>query len=319
MGEVKKIDTPKVSVIVPVYNTAFYLDATIGSIVRQTERAIEIIIIDDGSTDDGWEIIQRWAIRDTRIRIYRQENKGLSETRNRGVKLAVGDYIYFMDSDDLIEADTLACCYTYCAENELDFLTFDTLPFYEPGQPGLRRFTYNRQALTPEKLYTGAEALESQLRAYEFQSSVCLHFISGRFLRQQQLLFYPGILHEDQLFTFMLYLKAARIAYIQRSFFHRRVRTGSIMTTTFSQRNMHAYFTIARELKRKTTADGKEKEIVHLFLSQMLDAAVWQAHELPLGQRLKVFFHCLLHWRDFVSSRTLIVLLIKKYRRKKEE
>jgi len=97
---------PKISVIVPIYNKASFLEKNINSILQQTEKNIEIILADDGSTDNGSEICKKFAEKDSRILYKRKENEGLTATRNYGRKFATGDYIAFVDPDDFIEANT---------------------------------------------------------------------------------------------------------------------------------------------------------------------------------------------------------------------
>ena len=94
-----------VSIIIPTYNTAKYLPACLDSIINQTYRNLEIILIDDGSTDNSYEIAKEYAQKDFRIKLIHQKNAGQSCARNRGIKLATGKYIGFIDSDDQIEKD----------------------------------------------------------------------------------------------------------------------------------------------------------------------------------------------------------------------
>ncbi|MCS3267224.1 glycosyltransferase [Bacteroides fragilis] len=96
-------ERPKVSVIIPVYNTCNYVQEALESICQQTLEELEIIVIDDGSTDCSRAIVEEIAIKDTRIQVYKQSNQGLSITRNQGLKFSTGEYIYFMDSDDFLE------------------------------------------------------------------------------------------------------------------------------------------------------------------------------------------------------------------------
>ena len=102
------MNNPKVSVIIPVYNTEAYVEQTLRSIMGQTLRDIELIVVNDGSTDGSLSVLERIATGDDRIRLYTQPNKGLSQTRNAGIARARGEFIYFMDSDDLLEPDALA-------------------------------------------------------------------------------------------------------------------------------------------------------------------------------------------------------------------
>ena len=96
---------PKVSIIVPVYNTSEYLEKCLNSLIKQTLTDIEIICVNDGSTDKSLEILENYARNDQRIKIVTQENSGLSATRNNGIKIAQGEYIGFVDSDDYVDLD----------------------------------------------------------------------------------------------------------------------------------------------------------------------------------------------------------------------
>jgi glycosyltransferase EpsH len=98
-----KYERPKVSVIVPVYNVEKYLYECLSSLVCQTLIEIEIIVINDGSTDTSWEVIQEFANRDSRIKPLNQPNSGVSLARKRGVLQACGEYIGFVDSDDWVD------------------------------------------------------------------------------------------------------------------------------------------------------------------------------------------------------------------------
>lgn len=111
---------PLVSVIVPVYNAASYLDGTINSILNQTLRDIEIIIVDDGSTDNSRDIILKYGEKDDRIKIIYQENLGVSGARNNGINMATGEYIGFVDSDDKIEKNMYEKLYTTARKNNSD-------------------------------------------------------------------------------------------------------------------------------------------------------------------------------------------------------
>ncbi len=96
-----------VSVIVPVYNAEKYINKCVDSILNQTYKDFELILIDDGSNDNSLELIKKYAVKDSRISLFSHENKGVSYTRNLGLDLAKGDYIMFIDSDDWIESDML--------------------------------------------------------------------------------------------------------------------------------------------------------------------------------------------------------------------
>lgn len=305
---------PKVSVIIPVYNTELYVHATVKSIQQQTLKELEIIIINDGSTDDSLKIIRDIAITDERIKIYNQKNQGLSVTRNIGLRHAIGKYIYFMDSDDLLENDALELCYKKCELEQLDFVFFDAECFSEDSTLSIGQFHYKRTQTLPNKICTGIEMMNIQLNQYQFKSSVCLNFINRVFLLEHHLEFFPGILHEDQLFTSQLYLQATRVNSIQRSFFYRRVRANSIMTRRFNWQNIHGYLTVTNELLKKINLFTPDSAAtIHCFLAQMLNAAIWQAYVLPFRQRIRLYSLCITKYKRYVNNKTLGILLFKSY------
>ena len=90
----------KVSVVIPVYNVRLYLERCVQSVLRQTYKDLEIILVDDGSKDDSGKLCDQLALSDQRIRVIHQENQGLSGARNTGIRQATGEYIIFLDSDD---------------------------------------------------------------------------------------------------------------------------------------------------------------------------------------------------------------------------
>ena len=117
---------PKVSVILPIYNVAPYLDETFQSLIQQSLRDIEIIAVNDGSTDNSEDFIKKYQKLDSRIISFSQENKGQSAARNVALQYARGKYIYMMDSDDILNNfEALQICYDYAEKNQADFIFFD--------------------------------------------------------------------------------------------------------------------------------------------------------------------------------------------------
>ncbi len=109
-----------VSVVVPVYNVEPYLDRCINSIVNQTYKNLEIILVDDGSPDKCPEICDEWAKNDERIKVIHQKNSGLSGARNKGIESSIGKYICFVDSDDYVNENFVSCLYSSITENKSD-------------------------------------------------------------------------------------------------------------------------------------------------------------------------------------------------------
>lgn len=254
----------KVSVIIPVFNVEKYVEKSILSIINQSLKEIEIIIINDGSTDSSLDIIQKLAKQDKRIQIISNPNNGLSIARNLGIYKATGEYIYFFDSDDILDINTLELCYNKCKLNNLDFIFFDADVFTD-DEISTSNFNYIRSDKYEDITYSGINILEKQLSSGGYRSSSCLNFINRDYLNDIQLFFYPKILHEDELFTFILYLKARRVGLYKRVFFHRRIRKDSIMTSTYGDQRTLGYLTVCRELHHYLQQYGNSKIAIELL------------------------------------------------------
>lgn len=306
----------EVSVIMPVYNTEEFVGEALNSVRLQTLREIEIIVINDGSTDGSLRVLEQLAAEDSRIRLYSQPNAGQSVARNNALKFATGDYIYFMDSDDIIEPDTFQVCVQKCEAQNLDFVFFDADILNKESKLAVP-LLYNRSNCMDEtEMYPGTLAMQKQLHARSYTPSPCLSLIRTAYLRKLKLRFHPGIIHEDQLFNALLYVQAGRVAYINRRFFKRRFREASTMTQRFSWRNIKGYLTVTEELLRfkKQSASDEQKQIIDALLRQMLDDVVWSSYVLPLRQRVNLLLLCFQRqYSRYVSSRTFASMLAKSF------
>lgn len=300
----------KVSVIIPVYNTELYVKQTILSIIEQTLQEIEIIIIDDGSTDNSLSILTELSKEDPRIQLFSHTNQGLSISRNIGLEKASGEFIYFMDSDDLLEKDTLEVCYRKCTSEQLDFVFFDAESFCEENTV-LRNYQYQRDLQIEDKVWKGVDVLKIQDDSNNFRTSVCLSFTRLSFLQKHNIRFYPRIIHEDELYTAQLYLYATRVKYIKHTFFRRRVRKNSITTLPFSIKNIRGYFTVTDKLMKVTYPQTEVKEVINNHLSRMLNAAIRNAFKLPIRERLYIAKCALIDYSKYVNCKTICVLLFK--------
>jgi len=302
---------PKVSVIIPVYNTDTYLEAAFSSIQNQTLRDIEIIVVNDGSTDRSEEIIESIALRDNRVKCFSQTNSGQSVARNTGLDNATGDYVYFMDSDDLLEEDALEVCYVKCTSQNLDIVTFDSVIFSEDNKSDGWGYNYFRAGKIEEKVYNGVEMTEVLLKKNIFRSAPWLIFARRVLIEKTNLRFFPGIIHEDELFTPILYLSAERIGYIPRNFFHRRIRANSTMTNNFSQRNIKGYFCVIEQLAL-IFADKEQrlKGISSKLISDIVNAVAYNACVMPLKERLRILrYFCKKGVVKQVTPKNLTILL----------
>ena len=115
---------PKVTIVIPVYNTENYLDKCLSSVVNQTFSDIKVIIVNDGSTDNSLEICKKYAVNDKRITLIDKVNEGVSIARNIGINLAEGEWIYFLDSDDFLDLNTLENLVIEAHSSDADIIQF---------------------------------------------------------------------------------------------------------------------------------------------------------------------------------------------------
>ena len=310
MDQDKEIKTPRVSVVIPVYNTEAYVEEAVRSIMNQTLKDIEIIIIDDGSTDNSLSVIKELAREDNRIEWFTQTNMGQSVARNVGIGRAKGDYIYFMDSDDFLEEDALSNCLSKADRNNVDFLLFNAeILNREMSSDG--QIDYKKPVLDDKIVYTGIGMMHEMLIQGTYRCSPCIHFIRLSHIRTLSLRFYPGIIHEDELFSALLYLQSQRVVYLPISYFKRRFRPNSVMTSQYTLKNVNSYLIVCGQLLIfSRNLDPTEKSLVHRLISYVLDPNIYRANILPFRERVYVFNKCIgMRMIRFLSMKTILVLL----------
>lgn len=266
---------PKISVIVPVYNVEEYLEECLDSIFEQTLSPIEVICVDDGSTDSSPEILKRYAEKYENLRVIRKENGGLSSARNAGLDAAQGEYLLYIDSDDWLTApDAAQALYARAAAEELDLLFFSAEVFYENEAARVAseippRY-YQRKGNYPSMM-TGPALFEAFCKNRDFRASSCLICYRRAFLKANDLRFDEGLLHEDEISTPECLALAERAAYLPAPYYGRRVRGNSIMTSNGNLRRAHAYCVVARHLADFSRARLTDERFRRCFRKHMLD------------------------------------------------
>ena len=235
----------KVSVIIPVYNVERYLPACLDSVLSQSLQDLEIIAIDDASPDHCGQILDAYAEKDRRVRvIHLTENHMQGYGRNRGLEAARGDYIYFLDSDDMIEYDALEKLTELCDREQLDVVFFDSEPLFETEELRKRHDLYPavRMGEYPRETITGSQLLDLFTKQKDWVVYVQRQFWRKDFLLQNRVWSPEGIEHEDEFFSFQAILLAKRVQYIRETFFIRRFRADSVMTRPKMPKDFHGYF-----------------------------------------------------------------------------
>ncbi|MBQ3367611.1 glycosyltransferase family 2 protein [bacterium] len=226
---------PKISIIIPVYNVEIYLRECLDSCVNQTLEDIEIICVDDCSTDNSYEILEEYQQKDSRIKIFKQErNNKQGAARNKGLEVATGEYIWFVDSDDYI--DTKACQILYNAIKEfgVDMLCFSATQFSEEN--GYRKYFYDgyfHQGIQINKIYHP----QTDWRKIKFaHMNVTPWAYITKASMIQKFRFREGVWHEDIDFTPILLASANSFCFIPYSAYFRRNNPSSTTQTAISQK-----------------------------------------------------------------------------------
>lgn len=230
-----------ISVIVPIYNVEEYLDDCLQSLERQTFQDIEVILVNDGSTDRSAEIARSYAGKHENYRVVERANGGLSAARNSGLDVATGEYVYFLDSDDYLVDDALEKLYREAERKQLDVLRFSAYTFadhtneieweHEGGYKYLGNY--------PD-VYTGADAMHRFMEYSDGYVSNCLILIRRDIIQDNHLRYVEGIIHEDNLFHFQVMLLSQRVAVLNEPLYCRRYRNDSITTTLNYKKRLSA-------------------------------------------------------------------------------
>jgi len=241
------IKSSLISVIIPIYNVESYIRECIDSVINQTYKNLEIILVNDGSSDNSPQICDDYSKKDSRIIvIHKKYNSGPSDTRNAGLKISKGEYIYFLDSDDYIVKDAIESLLSEAQYYSADIVFFDARIIGNTNNPNYPPNTYLRKGLYSNPL-KGLYMLEKLLENSDYRPSVPLLFIRRNILIENEIKFYSGILYEDELFTFKLFLISTIVVYLQKPLYYRRIRDNSIMTRKIGQHQFLSLITIAAE------------------------------------------------------------------------
>lgn len=267
--------SPKVSVIIPVYNTEQYLRRTLTSIQRQTLKDIEIICVDDSSADHSYDLIVHLSKSDSRIRVFSVEHRGAGGCRNYGLFVAQGAYIYFMDSDDYLEEEALEVCYNTAERDNLDVLLFNGVSEFLTPELGRKFWRYRSQYWRDRKysdiVMDGKELFFRLYTRAQYFASPCLFFLSKNFLLKQEFSFETGIIYEDNISSLSWLLKAERVKLINRTFFRRMVRENSVMTVPQRERELVSYqVCINRIFKMAYEESGAVRQSLDIYLYTLI-------------------------------------------------
>lgn len=240
-----------VSVVVPAYNVERYICECLDNVCNQTFDDLEIICVDDGSTDSTLEIMNEYAKRDERIRVIAQENKGASGARNTGLRAATGKYLYFMDSDDYLEVDALEKLFNLSEEKSLDFIIFKLINVDDETGEKYPTDYYDMKFLKDavgDNVFCHEDVPD---HVFKIAVSPQGKFFNLKFLDGME--FVEGVIFEDNVFFVDALFRAKRILFVNEYLCNRRIRQNSLMT---SNRNFTDFIKVSNMLVDVTKRHG---------------------------------------------------------------
>lgn len=229
---------PLVSIIIPTYNVERYIEECIDSLLKQTYKRIEIIVIDDGSKDATPYLLKSY---EERILLkLNKKNQGQGAVRNHGLEQANGEYILFVDSDDWIDVEAVEILIGKALDTEADLIRFNGKTVFEGDSDLSKENLYTFNSILNEKvLYTNVGLLDANRKAYS--ASPCLYLIKKEVIEEELLSFPEGVLHEDEYFTTKLFISIKSMAYVNKALYYRRYRLASTMTENTKEHKVRSF------------------------------------------------------------------------------
>jgi glycosyltransferase involved in cell wall biosynthesis len=262
---------PLISIIIPVYNVDFYLTRCLKSVINQTYKNLEIIIVDDESEDDSLSICNEFKNKDSRIKVISIKHGGLSKARNTGLDIAKGDYIGFVDSDDCIDKDMFKKLYETLVNNGADISVCNFYRFYENGFLE-HDFKATEDLIVLDRNDAIAYLLDDKiLRNYVWTKLYSRHLFDG-------LRFPEGKTYEDIFIALKIFEKINKLAYINDGLYYYYIRSGSIVSSKKEENIKDGLEETYRRYKYvKETYYPKYKEY---NITSMIERIVYCAYEI---------------------------------------
>lgn len=261
----------KISVIIPVYNVKDYLKECVDSVVSQSYKNLEIILIDDGSTDGSEKICDDYKKLDDRIVVVHKQNGGLASARNKGIEVATGSYLFFIDSDDFIELNTISELYKHsnCGTKDLVMCNYyryeehnkieiDIVPFYNCNNP--------------KCIVTAMPTATCKLIKKSLFVKNNLKFLEGKYYEDNAIMPYVLSLVNDY-------------SYVQKPFYYYRQRSGSILNKSSYDKKWEDIFIVLEYLSKKFTNNNFDEELEYIYIEYLLHAASLKLYKFKEGEK----------------------------------
>lgn len=303
---------PEVSIIIPIYNVEKYIEKCVDSVFRQTYENFELLLVNDGSTDRSYEIIQKYLL-DSRCIIIDKSNGGQSSARNVGFDIAKGKYVFFMDSDDTIDEHTIELLVKKMQETDADFCCY-RISFVKEGCEFVKLHGYDFEV----KILEGQENIvKDALLGKNIKITVWAKMFRHNFLLDNHIRFQEGIINEDCLYTLTCAIYAHKVAFLNVPLYYALERSGST-SRNIKRENITSYFLVfnvlAKLLEEKNIFDTYYTYYRCCYVKQILFTLVQAAFKITDKSKFLIFF-CELKEESYLNMEISkhIKLLSKKY------
>ena len=262
---------PKISVIIPIFNSGKYLNTCFDSILNQTFSDFEIVAVNDGSTDNSQEIVDSYIEKfPDKIRYFHQQNAGQSAARNKGLEIATGEYVIFVDSDDYIASDTLEKIYSCAETNNSDIVCFGML--------------LDKNGEITKYNYCKFNNLQEDLKYILHEASPCNKLIRRCLFVDNALKFTEGVIYEDFELIPQLLLYTKKINYLDANLYYYVIHENSTMRQNKYSPKLQCIFSVLDTLNNKFAESGYEKELEFLFITHLLHDATFRFLQFEEGR-----------------------------------
>lgn len=260
------MEMPLVSIVVPIYNVEKYLNRAIESIIKQTYKNLEIILVDDGSVDNSSYICDEWGQRDDRIVIIHKENAGAGKARNSGIESATGEYIFFFDSDDYVDCNTVEKCVYNAILNNSDVVVFGRKEVSENGIEKTVEFFPNQKVFLGDEIFN---TLLPKMFSHKcgFGLSCCSKMFKLSAIKDNNLKFKSEreILSEDSFFLLELFTKIKTLSVIPEYFYYYCERLSSFSHTYSEDKQKNNDVFLRKCIEYVKENNLSEKMIPHMM------------------------------------------------------
>lgn len=272
------METPKVSVILPVYNVKQYLRQCMDSICGQTLKEIEILCVDDGSTDGSSEILHEYAAKDSRVRILTQKNQGAGAARNYGLREARGEYLSFLDSDDFFESDMLMEACKGIEQYESDFVVFESDQYYMDKNEYIKNpWVLHKKDIPPYMPFKHRELTDNVFKVMVGWAWDKLYRRS--FVLEHDLWFQEQRTSNDLLFVFSALVLAEKIALVEKVLVHQR-RGGKGSLSVTREKSWYCFYDALLALRERLYKEDIYWELEQDYINYALHFSLWNQKTL---------------------------------------